>query len=164
MVGHAVGERIGQLTEAMREEMQRTRDEFQSLLAQQYDAMMCYWDPKYKERHEAAAEYVPDPALKLGVLQEVRVRQRKVLVVNGGKGDQFHNIRMHFKGVHFEFADSSNMKSLAAGTFYDLVVCTAFVGHKATGLLKNLHGNRVVYGDIRGMGALVAYVKKHLDL
>ena len=162
VIGDAVEDRIGVLVREMQAEMQRTREEFQNLLTQQYDAFMCYFDDEYKARNEARAEYIPDPAHVPVLLSQARVRQKKVLI-SGGQTDQFHAIRLHFKGIEFSFIDGRNPRQVGAGGFYDLVICTKYTNHSARDALIKLHGNRVVMID----GALnncIAAVKQYLKL
>jgi hypothetical protein len=164
MVGNAVNDQVGKLVVALREEQALMREQFQGLLSAQYDALMCYFDPAYKERCEAQSAYVPDPSnpIPFAVLTQMRVRQKRVLV-SGGQTDQFHQVRLHFKGVDFTFIDGREPRKVGAGGFYDLVVCTKYTNHSARDALKRLHGNKVVMID-GAITALIATVKKYLDL
>jgi len=161
MVANAVGAEVGRLVEAVRQENQRNREEYQSLLAQQYDALMCYFDPEYKRRRELTAEYVHDHSLP-PLLEQVRMRATRVLI-SCGESSMYNGVQMHFKGVEFTFVNATNLQKVSSGAFYDLVVCTRFTSHSAMAILRKHHGNKVVSID-GGISLLVGTIRKHLGL
>lgn len=165
MVGTAVGQQLGTLIEAMREEQVRTRMELQHLLTEQYDALRSYWDPEYKKAREAQARYIPehvDTTTYRDTLNTVRIRPKRVLI-SGGADDRYHAVQRHFKGVDFEFIDAHNARAVSKGGYYDLVVCTKFTSHPARDTLINLHGNKVVMVD-GSVGPVIAIIKQKLEL
>lgn len=158
-VNNAVGTEVARVVQI---EHSVLRDMMQSLLTQQFDAIMSYWDPEYKARVEQRPQFVGASDTPPNTFDQPRVRRIRVLLVGGDRVDHLHPVVAQFNNIDFDLVQSHKPGSMGRGGFYDLVVATRHVSHSNWGVLLNLHGNRLVRAD--GTANVVAAVRKALDL